>query len=315
MVALNPRRTAARLAAVAAVTLLGLPGCRRQASAPAPAPRPRHTVGVALMNRQHEFYRVLESALQAAAARHGVAVSIHDANFRQDVQAAQVEDLIASRVNALIITPVDSKGVVPSVEAANRAGIPVITADIASAGGKVICHVASDNVMGGRLAGEFMARALGGKGEIAIIDYPVVTSVLDRTHGFREAIRKWPGIRIVKAVDGKAVRDKAMDATEAVLTAHPNLRGIFGINDDSVLGALTAVEAANRQRQIILVGYDATREAREAIQRGSALKADVMQHPDRIGATAMEMAVRAIRGEAVPKVVPIAVSLYTGEKR
>ncbi len=104
--------------------------------------------------------------------------------------------------------------------------------------GEVVCHIASDNKAGGRKAGEYLAKLLNGKGKIAIINRPTVTSVLDRVAGFKEEIAKYPEIKIVADVDGGGERDKSLKATSDVLQAHPDLDGIFGINDDSALGSL-----------------------------------------------------------------------------
>ncbi len=266
------------------------------------------TIGVTLLTRGHIFYRDLEEGLRREANKEGYDLIITAADFDLGKQVAQIEDFISRKVDAIIVCPVDSKGVGPAIREANAARIPVFTADIASEEGDVVCHIASDNVAGGRLAGEYLARLLEGKGEVAIIDQPAVTSVLDRTQGFKEAIAKYPAIRIVADVNGQGVRDKAMQAASDVLQAHPNLAGIFGINDDSALGALDAVEQFDRQG-IDIIGYDATPPAADAILKGSALRADVVQFPQKIGETTIDEIKTYFDGKPVPKVVPVEVGL------
>jgi ribose transport system substrate-binding protein len=117
-----------------------------------------------------------------------------------------------------------------------------------------------------------------------------------------------PGIRIVARPSGDGVRDRAMKAAEDLLQGFPNLAGIFGINDDSALGALAAVEAAGR-KGILIVGYDGIPEARGAILRGSALRADVVQHPKEIGRITIETIARHLAGEAVPADIPVKVGI------
>jgi ribose transport system substrate-binding protein len=122
-------------------------------------------------------------------------------------------------------------------------------------------------------------------------------------------MRTHPGIRIVGKPSSDGQRARAMTVMEDMLQAHSGLRGVFGINDDSALGATAVLEAAGRT-DIVVIGYDATEEAQRAIRSGGPLKADVVQYPDRIGRTAIEMIARHLAGETVPRVVPIEVGLW-----
>jgi len=167
-------------------------------------------------------------------------------------------------------------------------------------------------VAGGRLAGEYLAKALNGKGTIAIINQPTVTSVLDRVQGFMEVISKHPGISVVSDVNGQGVRDKAMQAAADVLQAHPRLKGVFGINDDSALGTLDAAQQFQRN-DLIIVGYDATPPAADAIRKGTMLKADVVQFPDKIGMITVQQMKEYFAGNVVPKVMPVEVGIVDKE--
>ena len=171
-----------------------------------------------------------------------------------------------------------------------------------------MAHIASDNVAGGRLAGEYLAKALSGKGLVAVIGQPTVTSVLDRVEGFREEIGKYPDMKIVTEVNGEGVRDKAMQAAVDVLQAHPDLDGIFAINDDSALGTLDAVKQFKREG-IVIVGYDATPPAVDAIRKNTALKADVVQYPGRIGEETLERVHQFLAGSPVPPLHPVEVGI------
>jgi ribose transport system substrate-binding protein len=197
----------------------------------------------------------------------------------------------------------------PHLAGPERAGIPVFTADIAARGGKVVSHVASDNVQGGRLAAQALAEYIGDAGDVLIIDHPVVASVQDRVRGFEEEMQKHPAIRIVGKPSSEGQRARAMAVMEDMLQAHPKLKGVFGINDDSALGATAVLDAAGRN-DVAVIGYDATEEAQRAIASGGPLKADVVQYPKRIGKTAIEMIAKHLRGEQVPAVVPIEVGLW-----
>jgi ribose transport system substrate-binding protein len=296
-----PRQTVPFLLVLAIAAALSCGGT-------AVAPKGGKVVGVTLLTRGHLFYRDLEEGLAAEAAKGGYRLVVTSADFDLGKQAAQIEDFVARKVDAIVVCPVDSKGVGPAIRRANAAGIPVFTADIAAQEGDVVCHIASDNVAGGRLAGEYLARLLDGKGKIAIVNQPAITSVLDRVEGFRQAVSKFPGLAIVADVNGQGVRDRALEVAADVLQAHPDLDGIFGINDDSALGAMDAARQLARDR-VAIVGYDATPPAVDAIRKGAPLKADVIQYPRKIGAATVEMIRRHFAGETLPKTLPIEVGI------
>lgn len=285
-----------------AVTLM-LPACTKTEQA-----KKTKTIGVSLLTRGHMFYRDLEEGLKEEAARNNYELIITAAEFDLGKQIAQIEDFVARKADAIIVCPVDSRGVGPGIKKANDANIPVFTADIAAQEGKVVSHIASDNVAGGRLAGEFLAKVLRGSGAVAIVNQPAITSVLDRVQGFREAISKHPGIRIVADVNGQGVRDKSLEVTSDVLQSNPKLDGIFGINDDSALGALDAVLQFKRAG-VAIVGYDATPPAADAIRKGTPLKADVIQYPKKIGAVTLQSISDYFSGKQVPAVVPVEVGI------
>lgn len=270
--------------------------------------RANKVIGVSLLARQHEFYRDLESTLQSEAAKHGFELLIASADFDLGKQSAQVEDFIVRRVDAIILCPVDSRGIAPAIKKAQNAAIPVFTADIAAEEGEVVCHIASDNLAGGRMAAEYLAKLLNGRGKVALLTHPNVMSALDRVQGFKEAIAAFPEVKIVAEVSGEGVRDKAMPAAVDILQAHPELDGIFGINDDSALGALDALQQLQRT-EVVIVGYDGMPQALDAIRKGTALKADVVQYPKRIGETTIAKIADYFNGIAVPKIVPVDVGI------
>ena len=270
------------------------------------------TIGVSLLTRGHIFYRDLEEGLKFEADKNGYDLIITSAEWDLGKQISQVEDFISRKVDAIIVCPVDSKGIGSGIAEANKAGIPVFTADIATEEGKVVSHIASDNVQGGKLAGEYLAKLLNGKGNVAIINQPAITSVLDRVAGFKEAINKYPGITIVADVNGQGVRDRSLQVTADVLQANPKLTGIFGINDDSALGALDAVNQFNR-KGVSIIGYDATSPAVDAILKDTPLKADVVQYPKKIGIKTIDVIRENFNNITVPENVPVEVGIVDKE--
>jgi ribose transport system substrate-binding protein len=270
-------------------------------------------IGVTIQNREAQFYQDMEAGMRAEAAKYGYVLSVVDANRDNALQQSQVEDFISQRDDAIVITPYDSQAIGSAIAEANQAGIPVFTADIASTSklGTVVTHVASDNVQGGYEAGTLMCDALGKKGTVAIIDEPEVTSVQDRVRGFRNALAKLcPSVSIVADIDGGGTRDRAESDTSDILQSHRDLGGVFGINDDSALGALTAVKAAGLVGKVKIVGYDATPEARTAIAAGQ-MYGDAVQYPQQIGKTVIDVIHEYFSGKTPPKFVGIKVGSYT----
>lgn len=271
-------------------------------------------VGASLLTATHVFYQDMAAEMQAAATDHGLTLRIQYAEFDSARQIEQIESFVAQGVDALIVAPTDSSGMGPAIAEARARGIPVFTADIAAKDADILCHIASDNYQGGVILAEYLAKLLNGQGKIAIIDHAEATSVQDRTRGFVETIAKYPGMQVVQRAPGEGQRDKAHAAAEKLLQAHPDLNAIFGINDDSALGALAAVEAAGLQDRIVIVGFDGTPEARDAIRAGKALKADTVQFPGRIGRQTMDVIAGYFRGEEPQKEVKVAVDIIDKAK-
>jgi ribose transport system substrate-binding protein len=272
------------------------------------------TIGVSIQNREAQFYQDMERGMKDEAAKYGYTVVVVDAARDNAKQQSQVEDFISQKVAAIVLTPYDSHAIGSAIVEANKSNIPVFTADIANASkdGKVVSHIASDNVQGGAQAGKLMCEALPGHvGTIAIIDEPEVTSVQDRVKGFKQSITaNCPGVTIVSDIDGGGERAKASSSMEDILQSHKDLKGVFGINDDSALGAAKAVQAAGLQGKIAVIGYDAAPEARTAIAAGS-MYGDAIQHPDQIGAKTIDAIHDYFSGKTPAPKIAVAVGTFT----
>jgi ribose transport system substrate-binding protein len=271
----------------------------------------RPQVGVTLLTQAHVFYQDLQKGLEARADSDGIDLHVVAGEWDLSRQTSQVENFITRNMDAIVIAPVNSSGIVSAVQEANEAGIPVFTVDIAADGGHVVSHIASDNRQGGRLLARYLGQRLGGHGSVAILDQPTVTSVQDRVAGFREGLADYPDIHVVAdpAVE-RGLRDVAKDKTDNLLATGKKIDAIFGSNDDCALGALASVEASGRTG-ILIVGFDATPEARSAIARGTALVADAVQHPVDIGRRAIDVIARRLRGDSVPARVAVPVGIVT----
>jgi ribose transport system substrate-binding protein len=265
-------------------------------------------IGVTLLTREDDFYRELEAGLQENAAKNGFELIIQSGDKDLSKQQSQIDNFIVQKVDAIIVCPTDTKGIAPAIERANAANIPVFTADIAAAGGKVVSHVASDNVAGGKLAAEYIAKALNGEGKVGIIGQPEVQSTIDREKGLRDEIGKSAKITIVPTLNGEGKRDRALKAAEDLLQGNPDIKAIFCINDETALGALSAVES-REMKDVVIVGYDAAPEAVEKIKKGTNLKADVAQQPRDIGAKTIDAIARHLKGESVEPIVAVPVKI------
>lgn len=303
----------ASLSGLVAATLLALvlAACAGDGSDGSGEARPQ--VGVTLLTEAHVFYQDLRSGMEAAADSLGIDLHVVAGEWDLARQTAQVQNFITREMDAIVIAPVNSSGIVSAVREAGEAGIPVFTADIASDGGDVVSHVASDNVQGGRLLGEYLARRLGGSGRVAILDQPTIASVQDRVMGFRQALAAHPGIEIVAepAVE-RGLRDVAKEKTDNLLARMPDIDAIFGTNDDCALGALASLQALGRT-DVLVVGYDAIPEARTAIAGGTALVADAVQDPVAIGRRTVEVVADYLTGVPVQPRIPVPVGLVTAD--
>jgi ribose transport system substrate-binding protein len=278
----------------------------------AAAPAERYTIGLSLSTLNNPFFVTLRDGAQAAADAAGVELIVVDAQDDSAREATNIEDLIQRGVDALLINPTDADAIVPSIERANAAGIPVFTIDRAASGGEIVSHIASDNVAGGRMAAEFLCTALGGEGMVVELEGIAGTSAArDRGQGFNEYMSsECAGVEIVARQTANFNRAEGLTVFENILEAQPVIDGVFAHNDEMILGAIEAARAANRAGEIVFVGFDAIDDAVAAVEAGD-LAATVAQQPSEMGRLGIETAVRYLNGETVESYIPVALSLVT----
>jgi ribose transport system substrate-binding protein len=298
------------VAAIAAVAALGLAGC----GGPGGGTAATKVVGVTLLTREQRFYQDLEAGLRAEAATKGYRLIITSGDFDLAKQQAQIENFVVQHVDAIIVCPVNSQGIGPAIGRAAAAHIPVVSADTKAADAAVLSAVASDNRAGGRLAATYMIRALGDSGAVAVIGQPETQTGLDRQQAFIDELAHHPRMPVVAVLNGGGVRDRALKAADDILQGHPDLRGIFAINDETALGAVAAARARGKTPETFtVVGYDATPEAVAAINSHSLLKADVAQQPREIGARAIDAVAAHFGGTAPDSVITVPVRLVEAQ--
>jgi ribose transport system substrate-binding protein len=267
-------------------------------------------VGASLLTQQHPFYISLAEAMKKEAQTENVPLEISIANQDLSKQLADVEDFITKGVDVIIISPVDSKGVRSAINKAEKAGIKVITVDVPANNVDVTSFVGTDNFAGGERAAELMAKTIGEKGNVAVIDYPTVQSVVDRIEGFKKGIAKYPDIKIV-AIQPGITRPEALATAQNILQANPDIVGIFGFGDDAALAAASAVKAAKLENQVKVIGFDGMEEARNAVKNDPIMVGVIAQYPDLMGKVAVETAAKVIKGESVPAKQPIVPGVVT----
>lgn len=275
------------------------------------AEEPDAVIGVSVLTMTNPFFVDLADAMKEEGAKHNFKVVVTDGDNKVAVQKNQINEFIVKQVDAIVLCPCDSRAIGTSIATANKAGIPVFTADIACLAEQadVVCHVATDNYGGGRLAGETMVKLLDGKGKVAIIDYPEVESVIMRTKGFREVVQPVEGIQIVGAWPGGGDRGKSFKAAEDILQSYPDLAAFFAINDPSGLGVATALEKAGKADRIKIVSFDAQPIGRKAVKEGK-IYATIVQYPRKIGQKAIDAVARYLAAERVEPEILIPCTVY-----
>lgn len=291
------------------LSLLVIAAMLLAACAPAASETDKKTLGLVLSTLNNPFFVTLRDGAQAAADAAGVELIVVDAQDDSAKMTAGIEDLITKKVSAILINPTDSDAVVPAIQKANEAGIPVFTVDRGANGGEVVAHVASDNVAGGKMAAEFLCAAIGGAGNVVELQGIAGTSAArDRGQGFNDYMTaSCTGAPIIAQQTANFNRDEGLTVFENILQAQPEIAAVFAHNDEMILGAIQAAEAAGRTG-IIFVGFDAVDDAVAAVTAGT-LAATVAQQPAEIGRLSVESAVTFLGGGTVEKNIPVPLSL------
>lgn len=266
-------------------------------------------VGLVVSTQDNPFFVTLKEGAVSKAKEMGHEIVILDSQNDPSKELGNVEDLLIKGIDVLLINPTDSDAVVSAVKAANRNKVPVVTLDRASNGGTVVTHIASDNVAGGELAGNFIVERLNGKNNrvVELEGIPGTTAARDRGKGFNKAAQN--KLDIVAKQTADFDRTKGLNVMENILQAQSEVNAVFAHNDEMALGALKAIEASDKT-DVIIVGFDATEDAVKAVKEGK-LAATVAQKPAEIGAKGVEAADKIVKKEMVPQFIPVELELIT----
>ncbi|MDQ1485602.1 MAG: hypothetical protein QOJ62_1295 [Actinomycetota bacterium] len=269
-------------------------------------------IGFAICDPGLSFGAIVGLGARERAAELGVDLTVVSV-FTPAEQGALIERFVGQAVDAIIVEAVESEIVLPAIDKATSAGIPVVIADMRIRGAKIACTVRSDNIKGAELAAAYLVDQLDGHGTIAHLQ-GLLTSAngLDRTRGFHNVIDRYPGIEIVCETSSEWTREAGASAMREVLAQHPHVQAVFANNDPLALGAIAAIDDAGLTGRLVVAGYDALPDALLAIGQGK-LGATVRQMPREIGRCALEMAVKVSRKETVPVLVQTEVALVTAD--
>jgi ribose transport system substrate-binding protein len=268
-------------------------------------------IGLSISTLNNPFFVTLRNGAQDAAKKEGAELIVSDAQNDAATQQDDVQNYVTQQVDAILVNPVDSESIVPAVQAANQADIPVIALDRGASGGEIATLIVSDNVEGGRMAGKELIELVG-SGPVAQLEgIPGASPTRDRGQGFEEVINGQDAVELVASQTANFVREEGLTVTENILQSNPEIKGIFAQNDEMALGAVRALK--NRAgTDVKIVGFDGVEEALKAVQSGK-MNATVAQQPDRIGSLGVENAIKVVDGESVEKNIPVPVKLVTKE--
>lgn len=267
-------------------------------------------VGFSQATQQSPFYVDLGEGAKAAAEANGYEMIFLDANGDVTKQNDDIQDLITKGVDILIINPVNPEAIIPSMKAAEDAGIPVITVDRPAVSGAV-AHVGRDNVEMGRLVGAAVAQALGSAGgKIIEIQGDAGGIVMEnRRDGFHEKTEGVPGITIVQGPYSEYIRSNAVTAMQDLLQANADVKAVYAHNDDMALGGSQVLSESGR-KDVLVAGVDGLMEALEAIKAGEYL-CTTANDPIYLGDVTIQVAKRVLAGEKVPEFVDAGTTLIT----
>lgn len=279
-------------AAIGAATLLAVSGCATGGGTAPSESSSTSKVGITVSNSTNPFYVAESKTAEQAAKDAGAEVISQEAGEDVQTQSNQIDQFITSKVDFIVIDPADSDGVGPAVKRAIDANIPVIGIDSVTKNATV--SVTTNNVQAGEISCKSLAEQLGGKGNIAIVDGTPITAVSDRVVGCKKVLEGYPDIKIVAEQRGDNSRDKALPVATDILTANPDIQGIFAINDPTAVG----VELAAKQKgqDIIITSVDGAQAAVDSIKKGGMITATAAQDPAALAKKGVELGFEIVKG-------------------
>ena len=269
-------------------------------------------VAILVSDLKNPFFVSMVNGAKNAAAIYGMELIVKDAQNSDSRQLVDVADLCREPVDIIIVNPTNDEAIVPGIDLANTHNIPVITLDRESADGEILCHVASDNREGGRMAARLLAKHLNNRGRIVELEgIPGTSAAYARGAGFNEELKNFGQLMVVARQVARFDRNEAFRVIGKIIDSGLEFDGVFAHNDNMILGVADALAARNIKVPGILVGFDGIKEAKVAVKT-KKITATIAQEPEMMGKISVDTAARFFRGGKIPP--RIFVTLSTVEK-
>ena len=276
------------------------------ASITAPA-MAKDSIALVISTLDNPFFVTLKEGAEKQAKALDYDLVVLDSQNDPAKELANVEDISVRGVKVLLINPTDSDAVGNAIAVANQKKLPVITLDRAANKGQVVSHIASDNTAGGEMAGNYIAEKLGKGAKLIQLEGLAGTSAArERGAGFAKAAQAHD-FKILASQPADFDRSKGLNVMENLLTAQPEVQGVFAQNDEMALGALRAIQAAGK-KDLVLVGFDGTDDGVKAV-KGGKMAATIAQQPEKIGEIGVQTADKVLKGEKVEASIPVELKL------
>lgn len=303
---------------IVAMALSVLAGCGKQSGTTGQSAKSsKNTMTIALVPKStsHDFWQTVRAGAEAAGNEEGVKVIFRGAAKETDVtgQIAIVENFINQKVDAIVLAASNSKALIGVVKKAMAAGIPVVTIDSGIDSDDAVCFVATDNILGASKAADALAELVGKKGDVGLM--PIVAGAATSTmreDGFRKRIANYKDVKIASTIFSQCDEVRGMAATEDMLTAHPEIVGIFSACGPGAVGTARVLEQKKLAGKVKFVAFDAIPAELEAFKRGT-IQALIVQNPYRMGYEGVKTALKAKKGEKVPRRIDTGVEVVTRE--
>ena len=292
----HPKNTV--LAAAVLASVVGLAACSSgDAQGAADRPEKIEKIGLMVQDMSNPFFSAMDKGAKEAAQEIDATTNTQDAQLDLANQNNQIDAFIQQGVDLIVVSAVDESGLQPAIERAKQAGIVVIAVDTPAKGADAV--IMTDAVQAGEKSCQYLFEQLGGKGNVLLVDGTPIQTIRDRISGCKKVKEKFPDITIVGQQASKNDRASGLAVTTDMLTATPDVQGIFGMNDPSALGAVLAVEQAKKTSQVKVAGVDGSPEAVEELKRaGSPFIGTATQNPAEMVRKAVEVAQDIIAGNA-----------------